>query len=104
MLPPVAAQPKDPRNAPGPFYVVKGECVSCGAPQAQAPGLVTLGDDGCYFHKQPETPAEVNDALRAMFVSCIDACRYGGRDPAIRRRLAEVGDSHLCDNPLKGHP
>jgi hypothetical protein len=100
----VAEQPRDPRNAPGPFYVVKGDCITCGAPRAEAPGLITLGDGGCYFHKQPETPAEVNDAVRAMFVSCIEAYRYGGHDPTIRRRLAELGHSHLCDNPLEGHP
>jgi hypothetical protein len=100
----VAEQPRNPRNALGPFYVVKGHCVSCGAPQAEAPGLVTLDDDGCYFHRQPETPAEVNDAIRAMFVSCIEAYRYGGDDPTIRRRLAELGHSHLCDSPLEGHP
>jgi hypothetical protein len=30
--------------------------------------------------------------------------RYGGTDPVIRRRLAELGYSHLCDHPLDGHP
>jgi hypothetical protein len=100
----MAAQPRHPRNAPGPFYVVKGHCISCGAPQAEAPGLVTLDEGGCYFHKQPETPAEVNDALRAILVSCIEVYRYGGDEPTIRRRLAEIGYSHLCDNPLEAHP
>jgi len=98
------AEPRHPRNAPGPFYVMKGHCISCGAPRAEAPGLVTLDDDGCYFHKQPETPAEVNDAIRAILVSCIEVYRYGGDELTIRRRLAEIGHSHLCDNPLEGHP
>lgn len=98
------AERRNPKNAPGPFYVVKGQCISCGAPQAEAPGLVTLGEDGCYFHKQPETPAEVNDAIRAMLVSCIEVYRYGGDDPSIRRRLAELGYTRLCDQPLDGHP
>jgi hypothetical protein len=84
--------------------VLKDHCVACGAPRAEAPGLVTLGDDGCYFHKQPETPGEVDDAIRAMFVSCVEAYRYGGDDPTIRRRLAELGHAGLCDNPLEGHP
>lgn len=101
---PVAEEPRNPRNAPGPFYVVKGHCVSCGGPQTEAPALVTLAEDGCYFHKQPETPAEVNDAIRAMLVSCMKVHRYGGDDPTIRRRLAERGCSSLCDNPLEGHP
>jgi hypothetical protein len=100
----MAEQPRHPRNAPGPFYVMKGHCISCGAPQAEAPGLVTLDDDGCYFHKQPETPAEVSDAIRAMLVSCIEVYRYGGDEPTIRHRLAEIGYSRLCDNPLKGDP
>jgi hypothetical protein len=65
---------------------------------------VTLDDGGCYFHKQPATPDEVNDAIRAMLVSCIEVYRYGGDDPTIRRRLAELGYSHLCDEPLEGHP
>jgi len=58
--------PRNPKNAPGPFYVLRDQCISCGAPQAEAPGLVTLDDGvGCYFHKQPATAAEVNDAIRA---------------------------------------
>lgn len=100
----MAQQPRHPKNAPGPFYVIKGHCISCGAPRAEAPGLVTLDDDGCYFHKQPETPAEVNDAIRAILVSCIEVYRYAGDEPAICRRLAQIGHSHLCDKPLEGHP
>jgi hypothetical protein len=101
----VADHPRNPRNAAGPFYVLKAQCISCGAPQAEAPGLVTLDDEvGCYFRKQPDTAGEVNDAIRAMFVSCVEAYRYGGTDPLIRRRLAELGYSHLCDHPLEGHP
>jgi hypothetical protein len=99
----VAEEPRNPKNAAGPFYVVKGQCISCGAPRAEAPGLVTLDEDGCYFHKQPETPAEVNAAIRAMSVSCIEVYRYGGDDPNIRHRLAELGYARLCDRPLEGH-
>jgi hypothetical protein len=99
----MAEEPRNPKNAAGPFYVVKGQCISCGAPRAEAPGLVTLDEDGCYFHKQPETPAEVNDAIRAMFVSCIEVYRYGGDDPNIRHRLTELGYASLCDRPLEGH-
>jgi hypothetical protein len=96
---------RNPKNVAGPFYVLKGQCISCAAPQAEAPGLVTLDEGvGCYFHKQPTDAAEVNDAIRAMFVSCVQAYRYGGTDPVIRRRLAELGSSHLCDHPLEGHP
>lgn len=93
---------RHPRNAPGPFYTDHRSCISCDAPRYEAPGLITLDDDGCYFHKQPETPEEVNQAIRAMHVSCIEAYRYGGNDPRIRRRLAQVGYAHLCDRPLEG--
>ena len=100
----MAIEPRHEKNASGPFYVVKGHCISCGGPRAEAPGLVTLGEDGCYFHKQPETVAEVNDAIRAMYFSCIEAYRYGGDDLTVRRRLAESGCAHLCDDPLEQHP
>ncbi len=101
----MSEQPRNPKNAVGPFYVVKGQCISCGAPAAEAPGLVTHDDEeGCYFHKQPATPGEVDDGIRAVFVSCIKAYRYGGTDPTIRRRLAELGHSDVCDHPLEGHP
>lgn len=101
----MSEQQRNPKNAAGPFYVLKGQCISCGAPPAEAPGLVTLDDDeGCYFHKQPETPSETNDAIRAICVSCVAAYRYGGTEPTIRRRLAELGYSYQCDHPLDGHP
>jgi hypothetical protein len=95
---------RHPKNAPGPFYVLANHCIACGAPQAEAPELVTGcgSDDGCYFHRQPETPEEVDAALRATLVSCIEVYRYGGEDPEIRRRLAEVGHASLCDHPLEG--
>ena len=97
---------RNPKNAPGPFYVVK-DCLRCGAPPAEAPDLIRLDDDGeegCYFHRQPETPDEVDAAIRAMDVSCVGACRYDGNDPAILRRLAEDGAAALCDHPLLDQP
>jgi hypothetical protein len=96
---------RNPRNAPGPFYVENGQCVSCGAPRFEAADLITMNDEvGCYFHRQPETPAEIDAAIRAMFVSCVGSYRYGGKDPIVLRRLAEMGCGHLCDHPLTGHP
>jgi len=96
---------RHPKNAAGPFYVVGNHCISCGAPEAEAPTLVTGcgSQEGCYVFKQPETPEEVSAAIRAMFVSCIEVYRYGGTDPEIRRRLAELGHADLCDHPLEGH-
>jgi len=95
---------RNPRNARGPFYVLADSCIACGAPRAEAPDLIAgCGDDGgCYFSRQPATAAEVDAAIRATFVSCIEAYRYGGKDTEIRRRLGELGHAALCDDPLDG--
>lgn len=93
-----------PKNAPGPFYTT-GECMVCGAPEVEAPDqLAGLSDDNydTYFVRQPSTPEEVERACRAVEVCCVDALRYGGRDPAIIRRLAN--DPRCCDHPLPGSP
>src|SRR6185312_16745977 len=81
---------RTPRNASGPFYVVKGGCISCGAPEAEAPDLMAFDEreTSCYFRRQPETPDETYRAVRAVRVSCCEAVRYGGTDPAILARLA----------------
>lgn len=65
-----------------------------------APDLITMDDEGCYFHRQPETPHEINRALDACIVSCIENYRYGGKDEEIRARLTEAGYGHLCDVPI----
>ena len=88
----------------GPFYVEARACIGCGAPEHEAPGLITSDDDGCYFRKQPETAAEVDEAIRAVWVSCVGVYRYDGTDPAILVRLAELGEATKCDRPLDGHP
>lgn len=88
------------RNAPGPFYTT-GECMACGAPEVEAPDLLApLSDDNydTYFVRQPSTPEEVERACRATEVCCVDALRYGGRDPEIIRRLGN--DPRCCDHLL----
>lgn len=92
------------KNAPGPFYTT-GECLACGAPEYEAPELLTpLDDDNydTYFVRQPETPEEVERACRAAEVCCVNALRYGGTDPAVIRRLGN--DPQYCDNLLPGGP
>jgi hypothetical protein len=42
----------------------------------------------CYFKKQPETPAEVEQAIKAINGSCCGALRYAGADPEIIKRLS----------------
>jgi hypothetical protein len=92
-------------NAPGPFYSVKDCCIICLAPECVAPDLMGLYEDPsgtnarshCFFKKQPETPEEIDQAIAAMEISCVENLRYAGDDPAILKRLCELGWRHLCD-------
>lgn len=91
----------------GDFYSLDGSCTNCGAPQAEAPGLIlhTPGLGHCYFRQQPITREELDQAIRAMMVACTDALRYGGIDEQILKRLYENGMSDLCDHaPQQAYP
>src|SRR2546426_5210227 len=78
-------------NAAGPFYVEDGCCFICCAPEHEAPGLMGFYQDPsgthkgshCYFRKQPKTRAELEQAIRAVWVSCCGALRYGGHDARV---------------------
>jgi hypothetical protein len=88
-----------PKTAPGPFYST-GECLACGAPEEAAPDLLAPLEGpnyDTYFIRQPTTPAEFEAACNAVQVCCVDALRYGGRDPAILHRLGNTG--RYCDHP-----
>jgi lipoprotein NlpI len=54
-----------------------------------APDLVGWARDGysCIWRKQPETAAELEQAIAAVGTSCISGHRYAGTDPAIMRRV-----------------
>jgi hypothetical protein len=85
------------KNAPGDWYTT-GACMACGAPEDEAPDLLSpLTDDDLetYFGRQPTTPDEVARACRAAEACCVSAVRYGGQDPAIIRRLSNSGE--YCD-------
>jgi hypothetical protein len=87
-----------PNNVPGPFYVVDGCCTACGVPFAEAPGLFAYdGAYHCYVKRQPGTKDELNGMLRAAWASEVQCIRYRGKDPEVLRRLAELGEAHLCD-------
>ena len=86
-------------EVPGDWRVDHLRCVACGAPPAQAPDLLGFGEkiEGathgavqCYFRKQPSTPEETARACRAAEVSCCNAVRYHGFDPAIRQRIPDL--------------
>ena len=93
---------RTPKNVPGPFYVAKDQCISCGAPEAEAPGLMAFDDEGgsCYFHRQPSSSEEVYRAMRALRASCCGAVRYGGADPDILSRLVNLGCAGQVDAPV----
>jgi|SRR5882724_11315489 len=92
-----------PKNAPGPFFVTNGECISCLAPENQAPDLMGFDkkEQHCYFKKQPSTPEELDRALKAVFVSCCDAVHYGGDDPAVKERLGTLGVAMMEETQKK---
>ncbi len=81
---------RDRRNAQGDFFVAEDACITCGAPEHEAPDLIRMDKDGCYFHKQPQSVEETERATRAVWVSCCKAVRYAGRDPKVLARLAEL--------------
>jgi len=93
------------RNCTGPFYVESGGCISCGAPESEAEGLISHDDAGhCFFARQPITEDETNAAIRGVRATCCGAVRYGGDDPQILIRFAELGVSSQCDRqPPAGH-
>jgi hypothetical protein len=84
-----------PKNVPGDFYTT-GHCLACGLPEHEAPNLLaSLEDDNyeTYFVRQPVSAEEIEQACRAAEVCCVDAIRYSGSDPLIRKRLGE----RYCD-------
>lgn len=78
-----------PLNAPGPFFVIHGQCLMCTAPENEAPDLMGHEeiDYHCYFRRQPSTPEELDRAIRAVQVSCCGAVRYAGKDPETMKRI-----------------
>ena len=101
-----------PENAPGPFYVVKDMCITCGLPVETAPETIKYHwvpyedhpkpcADHCFVSRQPETPEEINRMIEVVTGSCIAAYRYCGTDPDILRRLTESGNAEQCDALVK---
>ncbi len=91
-----------PKNAPGPFYVENGCCITCMVPHVHAPAMMGFDDSGghCFVKQQPRTEDEIYRAIRAVSSSEVECLRYRGRDPDIQRRLVEIGMADICDHPL----
>ncbi len=105
---------RHPKNIDGPFYSLAygvenlnechSECLDCELPQAEAPKLIKnlYDDDGdTYFIKQPETSEEIEQAIAAADVCCVEAIRYGGTDLDILRQMRLISD--LCDYRVDKH-
>jgi len=87
-----------PKSAPGDFYVVNGECLACGIPHVIAPDLIAWTGEGvphCCWKKQPETQAELEQAIAVFEAQELDCHRYAGTDPVILDRIL----STYCDYP-----
>lgn len=88
-------------NVEGDFYVEKDMCLACMAPEYVAPNLMGYDNEtGCYFKKQPVTDKELDQAVEAVKVSCINALRYCGSNPQIIKRLRiikEIDREECCD-------
>ena len=81
-------------NAPGPFFVEKDQCIACRAPENEAPELMSFDEQGesCYFHRQPQSPEEIEHAIQAVWVACCDVVHYDGDDPKILVRLRTLNE------------
>jgi len=92
------------KNAAGDFYTT-GECLACELPEGECPEcLAPLNDKNhdTYFVRQPRTQEEVENACSAALSCCVNAIRYGGREPEVINRLGNRAD--YCDNVLAGGP
>jgi hypothetical protein len=95
-------------SVPGPFYVVKNQCILCALPPETAPKNIQWdekfqrdGWSGCPNHcrvvRQPETPAEAERLIEAAISSCVEAIRYCGTGPEILARFRKQAHERLCD-------
>ncbi len=100
---------RHPKNAAGDFYGDADRCCCFGAcePVEIAPDLIGYQEEpeGCYFKRQPTTPAEVDQAIDALRYAFVENLRYGGSDPAIVQRLrAMTRNARICMSDLCDHP
>jgi len=81
------------------FYIEEGCCTACDVPHKIAPTLFGWAGDVCYLKRQPENEKETAQAIEALSSSEVDCIRYGGYSETVLRRIAEVGNAHLADDP-----
>lgn len=82
---------RHPLNSNGDFFVEYDMCLACDAPYSEAPELMAYDENmHCYFKRQPETAEELEHAINAVWVSCIEAVRYEGNDPKILQKIERM--------------
>jgi hypothetical protein len=91
-----------PSNVPGDFYVEDGCCTMCRVPLEEAPALFGICQDPrgylhCYVTRQPETPPELAQMLRAIRCAELRCIRYRGTDRSLQLQLVEAGEGPICD-------
>src|ERR1043165_9078149 len=95
-------------SAPGPFYVVKDQCITCSLPTETAPENIqyhkrpctncpTSPTSHCVVTRQPETPEELVRMIKVVAGSYVQAYRYCGTDPDILCCLGEASCRAQCD-------
>src|SRR4051794_10817397 len=100
-------------SAPGPFYVIKNQCITCSLPTETAPENIRYHEractscptsltDHCVVIRQPETADELDCMIDVVRRSCVEAYCYCGTDPEILRRLVEAGCREQCDALVQG--
>jgi hypothetical protein len=76
-------------------------CLSCGVPETVAPELFAtdLATHVCFVKRQPQSGFELYKMLMVIADADLQCIRYGGADPTIQRRLSELGEVVVCDEP-----
>jgi ferredoxin len=69
---------RDPRNAPGRYYVEKDCCLLCGVPWHYAPGLFNYDKDGCWVQRQPANETEEGELLKVIEIQELGCIRRDG--------------------------
>ena len=91
------------RTPLAPSDVLNGCCTACGIPTSIAPELFEFDSSHhCYVKRQPASPVELEKAVQVLWQQELGCIRYRGTDAGILRRLAEAGESELCDYSLPG--
>ena len=82
------------------FYVEEVECMFCGSPPEAAPNLMSMrtnaaGYPSCYFKRQPQNEAEIDEAIAGIHASCCGAVQYRGSDTSVLIKLgSQLGHSN----------